>query len=185
MTNLTIISKEIRQRDGLYSLNDLHKASGSDKKNAPFRFIRLEQAQELIEEIERSPDVVIGCKVIKGGSQQGTWVCKELVYAYAMWISPKFHLQVIRAFDQMQQQQLPETLPPEKCSYGPLFYERVMMEIEDGRITRMHPLKDEDFVSSWEKLPNLILDGFRANPAQLLAIAQACNKQLEKRINRY
>lgn len=135
MTNLTIFSKEIRTLDGLYSLNDLHKASGGAKKHQPALFIKNQSTQNLIaeiehsknsdfesdlgiprsKEIERSSDLRIGSesrrsdlsiaiKAIKGGHKhQGTWVCKELVYAYAMWISAKFHLQVIRAFDAMQQ----------------------------------------------------------------------------------
>ncbi|MBY8305888.1 KilA-N domain-containing protein [Vibrio fluvialis] len=104
MTHLSILSKDIRILDGLYSLNDLHKASGNEAKHAPFRFMRNEQTVELIAEIERSPDLVIGCKVLRGGKLQGTWVCKELVYAYAMWISARFHLQVIRAFDAITSQ---------------------------------------------------------------------------------
>jgi len=59
------------------------------------------QTKELVTEIKRSPDLVIGSKVIRGGSCQGTWVCKEQVYAYAMWISARFHLQVIRAFNEL------------------------------------------------------------------------------------
>ncbi len=104
MAHLIISSKDIRTLDGLYSLNDLHKVAGSEKRHEPNRFIRTEKTKELIEEIECCPEMGIGAKAHRGGVNQGTWVCKELVYAYAMWISPKFNLQVIRAFDQAQHQ---------------------------------------------------------------------------------
>lgn len=107
MNALAIANTPIRQFDNLYSLNDLHNAAGGEVKHQPTRFMRLDQTRALIAEIECSPEMVITpSKVIKGnradGAQQGTYVCKELVYAYAMWISAKFHLAVIRAFDAMQ-----------------------------------------------------------------------------------
>lgn len=104
MSSLQILQKPISMLDGLYSLNDLHKASGGLEKHATYRFMRHSQTKELITEIERTPYMVDGQKTntfksIRGGNNQGTWVCKELVYAYAMWVSAKFHLAVIRAFD--------------------------------------------------------------------------------------
>ena len=116
---LTISSSAIGMKDGLYSLNDLHRASGSDKKHQASNFMRLATTKGLIDEIERSSDMSNGTKsiaykVIQGGQseQQGTFVCRELVYSYAMWISPRFQLLVIRAFDSIAnpQKQLSQRL---------------------------------------------------------------------------
>lgn len=109
---LVIGEFSIRQdEDGRYCLNDLHKASGNDKKHQPAYFIRNKQTQDLIEVIEAENDDLQICRSkkavssIKGRSlEQGTFVVKELVYYYAMWISAKFHLTVIRAYDAMVMQ---------------------------------------------------------------------------------
>lgn len=102
---LVIGDLSVRQdEDGRYCLNDLHKASGGENKHTPYRFIRLDQTIDLVNEIEQAPDMVLGHKAVNsihGGNDRGTYVVKELVYAYAMWISAKFHLQVIRAYDSM------------------------------------------------------------------------------------
>ena len=105
MNALTVFTSEIRLHDGLFSLNDLHQSSGGASKHKPANFMRLDTTQELMAEIRCSDVSIIPAKTITGrGKAQGTYVCKELVYAYAMWISPKFHLTVIRAFDDMQSQ---------------------------------------------------------------------------------
>lgn len=110
----------IRQdEDGRYCLNDLHKASGDDKKHFPAYFLRNQQTKDLIEEIERYANSHIAVKVIKGGAEkQGTYVVKELVYSYAMWISAKFHLMVIRAYDSLVMEWMiggKQTISPEQC----------------------------------------------------------------------
>lgn len=88
---------------GRFCLNDLHKASGSQEKNKPKFFLENKQTQELVQELTEggipSSSKIQPVSVIRGGLSQGTYVVKELVYSYAMWISAAFNLKVIRTFD--------------------------------------------------------------------------------------
>ena len=106
---LVIGDFSIRQdEEGRFCINDLHKASGALEKHQPAFFMRNKQTKDLIDELEseimicKNADHKAAVNTIKGkGLEQGTYVVKEIVYAYAMWISPKFHLMVIRAYDSM------------------------------------------------------------------------------------
>lgn len=117
MSNLQILNTSIRTLDNLYSLNDLHLSSGNVPKHRPSLFIRLETTKDLINEISkevRSTDLIF--KTLRGRNIQGTYACKELVIAYAAWISPAFHLVVLRAFlNQIESKQKQIALPePQK-----------------------------------------------------------------------
>jgi hypothetical protein len=110
MSNLIISDLTIRQdAEGRYSLNDLHKAAvatGITKDIRPNEWMALDQTRNLVEIlITENP----GNKPIdsKAGRYGGTYVVKELVYAYGMWISPAFHLKVIRAYDALVTQSSP------------------------------------------------------------------------------
>jgi hypothetical protein len=114
--SLHIAGTGIRQdADGRYSLNDLHKAAGKLRRQEPGLWLQNQQTQDLIREIEdqhrslfesNSEDAEnfsttgIPVVTINGGKHRGTYVCTEMVYAYAMWISPAFQLKVIRTFHQ-------------------------------------------------------------------------------------
>lgn len=112
LVTLRIADIDVRQdAHGRFSLNDLHRASGGEKRHQPSNWLQLDQTKELIEEF-RNPlnfpvpafpgtEQIQPLMSIRGGDpeQQGTFVVKELVYAYAMWVKPAFHLKVIRTFD--------------------------------------------------------------------------------------
>lgn len=95
--NLIIANTAIRtDAENRYCLNDLHKAAGEEKRHGASYWLANQQTKELVAELG---DTGIPVSVVRGGPGQGTYVVKELVYAYAMWISPSFHLKVIRAYD--------------------------------------------------------------------------------------
>lgn len=115
MSNLAILNTSIRSHENLFSLNDLHQASGGKSKHQPSFFIRLDTTKDLVAEIEKDSETK-ALKTIRG-TQGGTYACEELVIAYAMWISPKFHLIVLRAFLNLHKNStalLPNTITPEQ-----------------------------------------------------------------------
>lgn len=110
---LVIGDFSIRQdQDGRYCINDLHKAGGGMDKHKPSNFLRSEQTKDLIKEIEQNTMMLksenhnlSAINVVRGrGKDQGTYVVEDLVYSYAMWISAKFHLIVIRAYKMLTTQ---------------------------------------------------------------------------------
>ncbi|EQA1694575.1 KilA-N domain-containing protein [Enterobacter hormaechei] len=114
-TNSIVISdiKIHMDAEGRYSLNDLHKAAGKERRHEPAAWLRLDQTNELVQEILNTQMCVFkngdnsnsaesqikNPMDSKKGRYGGTYVCKELVYSYAMWISAAFALKVIRAYD--------------------------------------------------------------------------------------
>lgn len=119
-TDLIIGNITISSKNQLYRLNDLHKAAGGLSKDKPSDWLTLDSTKELIAFLEEDLMTVEASSkntdavkpeakqnqiltVIKNGGKipQGTYACKELVYSYAMWISPKFHIAVIRAYDEL------------------------------------------------------------------------------------
>ena len=93
MNTISVANVAIRQFNNLYSINDLHKAAGSEKRHQPANWLRSQQAIDLIEYLKSEE-----LESIQKKQGLGTFVSKELVVHYGMWISPVFSLKVIRAF---------------------------------------------------------------------------------------
>jgi len=107
MSHIVIAETLIRRDDdGRYCLNDLHRASGGKPEHRPGHFLRNKQAKALIREIGGAQICAGPIATVNDGISNGTYVAKELVYAYAMWISPAFALKVIRTYDALMQAQI-------------------------------------------------------------------------------
>ena len=104
MTSIAIAIADVVVRQdskGRYNLNDFHRAAGEENRHRPSLWAENQQAKDLAAEIaqETGKAGIPALVLQRGGKAPGTYACKELVYAYAMWISPAFHLKVIRTFD--------------------------------------------------------------------------------------
>ena len=114
---LTLGNITVRQVNGLFSLTDLHRAAGGEDKHQPNLFIRNDQTKALVAEIAKGADSHLFLKTTKGRNG-GTYACRELVIAYAAWISAAFHLKVIRVF-------LAATTPQAEPTQTRLDYDRI------------------------------------------------------------
>lgn len=111
MSAMTILDTSIRQdAQGRFCLNDLHRAAGGEARHSPNRFTRTATFKELLEVL--TPEMASAPMTTIAVGRPGIYVCRELVYAYAMWISARFHLAVIRAFDAMQVQRINAAVLP-------------------------------------------------------------------------
>lgn len=151
---LVIGEFSIRQdNEGRYCINDLHKAGGGLEKHKPSNFLRNEQTKDLIQEIEQNIMMLKSenhnsgaINVIRGrGKDQGTYVVEDLVYSYAMWISAKFHLMVIRAYRSQVMEWMiggKQTISPEQAG---ILYNIVHTRAGDNKNT---------IVQMWSRLKN-------------------------------
>ena len=93
--------------NGLYSINDLHRASGGLMKHRPEKWFQLQsttnfvryQEDKLKSQSLNQGNIKLVLETVQGkGKQQGTFVSRKLVVAYAMWISPAFADHVLDTF---------------------------------------------------------------------------------------
>jgi len=103
----------IRQdHEGRFCLNDLHAAAGGERRHQPANWVVLRNTREMIDQLAQELGGAEHAILSRQGL--GSFVCQELVYAYAMWVSPAFQLKVIRAYDAMMREParaVPASLP--------------------------------------------------------------------------
>ncbi|MDE1465420.1 KilA-N domain-containing protein [Spartinivicinus poritis] len=137
---------------GRFCLNDLHKAAGGQEKHKPTRWVRNQQTQEIVEklsrdqiwsQVDKSP-----IQSVNGGNNPGTYVCKELVYSYAMWINADFHIKVVQTFDALVTGQIKTNQSALPNITNPAEAARAWADEYDGRllaeqkVTELQPKAD-------------------------------------------
>jgi len=141
---IVVEGKKIKVDDsGRFSLTDLWRISGAKKSNKPAYF--LSKNGKAILDFLKADFGAFKPVSIKSGKYGGTYVCKELVYAYAMWLDPSFQVKVIRAFDSITKDNLNNEVS-----------ELTTIEIQDNNYKRRDSLLLSS-ITPMKKLDNLYL----------------------------
>jgi prophage antirepressor-like protein len=169
---LTVGTFPIRYHDGLLSLNDLHRASGGDKKHKPERFLGLGSTKKFIKEIfynlkvmlpelfsdQEWNDSIIQTYLLLDFSASGhgdTYVCSDLATTYATWISSKFGLKV-KAHIQ---------------AYCDEWQAAMRGDVEDWKLVRHEPITDDTVMSKeWHEWQERQRDTEAPKPVQQLIV---------------
>ncbi|GEL75453.1 phage antirepressor KilAC domain-containing protein [Myxococcus virescens] len=120
-SSLTINDVVVNQdSNGRYCLNDLHRAAVASGINArtkePGKFLSSPQIVALVHELTATlgDTQILGIapvESIRGGPNQGTYVCRTLVFRYAAWVSAAFELKVYKVFEDYVDGRLVPTTP--------------------------------------------------------------------------
>lgn len=174
MNAIAISNVAIRQTENnLYNLNDLHKASGGEKRHELTNWLKLQQTTELIDELskpeipglEENQQVI---KVVRGGNKRGTYACKELVYAYATWISAKFFLQVIRTFDEVISGRLKPQAPRKALPSGLTHEQQAEVKALHNILVQSVPFEKQKAlaITLWSAVKSKFKVGYKEVPAE-------------------
>ncbi|AFI45233.1 phage antirepressor KilAC domain-containing protein, partial [Pasteurella multocida] len=108
MSKLLVIENTKIKQDsqGRYCLNDLHRASGGNPTQAPAQFFRNKSVNDFVQTLTDMQICTSPVNTIRGGVEQGTYVCRELVFKYAAWINPEFEVKVYQVFNAYTQGEL-------------------------------------------------------------------------------
>lgn len=86
--------------DGLYCLNDLHKAAKIEgiatDSQKPSEFLRGASVKAFVEELSKAGNPA-PVKTVKGGVKPGTYADELVAMRYAAWVSPAYEIQVYKA----------------------------------------------------------------------------------------
>lgn len=95
LVSLQFKGESVRQdRDGRFSLNDLHRMAGSPPNQDPRQWARLDTTKALVEVVQDQQDLNVGISPIwkvlvsRRGNMGGTWAVMSLALAYASYLSP-------------------------------------------------------------------------------------------------
>lgn len=91
--NVVVLTSD---ENGMFSLNQLHKASGTTATKRPGNWIANRQTIDFLNTYSSAG--ILAVETVNGGTRRGTWGLEQVIFAYAEWISPEFHRAVIEAF---------------------------------------------------------------------------------------